>query len=97
MNLLIKTIEYYKVAKRKYKAKYFDSRYNIIRGQCMSMRHVFAIVAYTDHTKLCTAFRATYRMINNETKESQVTTRHQQFYHWGRALLLSIYFLSLCL
>ena len=90
-NLLIKSIEYYQSAKNKYKAKYFDPNYNILRNENISLRHVFAIIAYTDNSKLCTAFRTTYRTIEKETKDSQVTERHKQYYHWARALLLSTY------
>lgn len=34
---LIKSIEFHKIAKRKYKAKYFDPNYNIIRGEAISI------------------------------------------------------------
>ena len=48
-------------------------------------------MVYTDCTAFCTAFRSTYRVIQNETTQS-VVSRHLELYHYSRALYEAIHF-----
>eukprot|EP01084_Bolivina_argentea_P258121 435025_1 len=72
--------------------KYFDPAYNIIRNECIGVRHILALVVYTDMSNFCTIFRQTYRMINNETTWQQVTKRHVQLYYYSKSLFESVEF-----
>lgn len=64
----------------------YDPEYNIVRNEMIGVRHILAIICYTDCTEFCTAFRATYRRMDDETDDAQPTKRHLQFYHFARAL-----------
>lgn len=60
--------------------------YNIMRNEPIQVRHILAIVVYTDMSDFCTAFRATYRRLDKEHNDSQVSERHLQLYHFARSL-----------
>ena len=57
-----------------------------MRNEPIGIRHILAIIVYTDMSDFCTAFRATYRRLDGEKHDSQVSERHLQFYHYARAL-----------
>eukprot|EP01084_Bolivina_argentea_P257015 432915_1 len=65
--------------------KYYDERFNIIRNELIGIRHIFALVVYTDLTDFCKAFRETYRKMNDETRQ-QLQQKHCQLYHYARCL-----------
>eukprot|EP01084_Bolivina_argentea_P076833 139301_1 len=71
--------------------KYYKEQYNIIRNEPIGIKHIIAIITYTDKTEFCTEFRKTYRKIKNEN-EHQVTKRHRQLYFYSRSLLESVEF-----
>eukprot|EP01084_Bolivina_argentea_P277386 473540_1 len=56
--------------------KYYSKQYNIIRNEFIGVRHILAIVIYTDMTHFCTKFRLTYRELG----------KHCQLYHFARGL-----------
>eukprot|EP01083_Nonionella_stella_P019694 54691_1 len=72
--------------------KYFDQRYNIIRNSPIGIRHILALIVYTDLSKFCTIFRQTYRRTRKESSEQKVTQRHLELYHYSRCLLESVEF-----
>eukprot|EP01084_Bolivina_argentea_P169602 293997_1 len=93
--LLVKAIKLHKIAlgenfENILICKYFDPLYNILRNEPIGIRHILAIIIYTDMTDFCTAFRSTYRKINNETNADQVVERHQELYRYARALFESV-------
>eukprot|EP01083_Nonionella_stella_P219455 786117_1 len=95
-DLLIKAIQKHDIALEEYKdelyCKYFNLEYNIMRNEPIGIRHVLAIVMYTDLSKFCTAFRSTYRKLEHEVDENQVTQRHCQLYYYSRSLFEAIEF-----
>eukprot|EP01083_Nonionella_stella_P219453 786110_1 len=96
-NLLTKAIKKHKIALskdyvKKFVCKYYNKRYRIIRNEPISIQHIFAIVAYTDMTAFCTAFRKTYRRITKDETDEDVTKRHVQLYYYSRGLFESIEF-----
>eukprot|EP01084_Bolivina_argentea_P271308 461614_1 len=70
----------------------YKKQYNIIRNEPIGIRHVFAIVVYTDITEFCTKFRTSFRRIDNEQTEDEAKSRHNQFYNYARALFEAVEF-----
>eukprot|EP01083_Nonionella_stella_P120906 362797_1 len=96
-HLLVKAIKLHQVALSKlyrehFIAKYYDRQYNIARNESIGLRHILAIVTYTDMSDFCTAYRSTYRMIEKETETHHVTARHRQLYFYSRTLFEAIQF-----
>eukprot|EP01083_Nonionella_stella_P219456 786118_1 len=96
-DLLVKAIHLHGIALGKeYEdelyCKYFNLEYNIIRNEPIGIRHVVAIVMYTDLSKFCTAFRSTYRKLDHEVDERQVTQRHRELYYYSRSMFEAIEF-----
>ena len=71
---LIKAIKIHKVAKQRKHliCKYYRSEYGIIRNSTIGIPHVLALILYTSHSNLCTAFRQTYRKMNGETTKKNL-------------------------
>eukprot|EP01083_Nonionella_stella_P149649 475630_1 len=94
-NLLIKAIKKHRIIlendEHNLICKYFKFEYNIIRNQPIGIRHFLAVIMYTDLSKFCTAFRATYRKIENEGMK-EMTKRHTQLYWYSRFLFESVEF-----
>eukprot|EP01084_Bolivina_argentea_P094408 169716_1 len=78
--------------KNKFVCKYFKYEYNILRNESIGIRHVLAIILYTDMSEFCTDFRSTYRQINDEIDDDQVVKRHIQLYFYARCLSEAIEF-----
>eukprot|EP01083_Nonionella_stella_P285217 970867_1 len=96
-NLLIKAIKTHEIALSKgYKedliCKYFNSDYNILRNEPIQIRHILALIIYTDLTQFCTVLRQTYRKKDDESEDEQVSERHQQLYHYSRSLFEAVEF-----
>eukprot|EP01084_Bolivina_argentea_P256314 431499_1 len=91
---LIKAIRHHQVEteNKLLKCRYYDEKYNIIRNETICIRHVLAIVIYTDFSDFCTNFRKTYRMIGDEKTKAEVRKRHLQLYFYSRALFEAIEF-----
>ena len=91
---LYKAILKHKIAIETYKLKCdrYVKGYNIIRNSYITIRHILAIVAYTDFTNFCTKFRATHRPIKKGESDESVRKRHQKFYLFGRALFEAVKF-----
>eukprot|EP01084_Bolivina_argentea_P293825 505442_1 len=85
-HLIAKTAEYPLIC------KYFDIKYNIIRNQPIGIKHILAVVVYTDMSQFCTEFRKTYRKIKAEETVQQVAARHVELYYCARNLYESIEF-----
>eukprot|EP01083_Nonionella_stella_P144724 452339_1 len=96
--LLAKALNKHRVAanlddyRRKLACKYYSKEFNLIRNQSIGIRHVLALVIYTDLTKFCTEFRKTYRRIDDEISDDQVIKRHEQIYYYARGLYEAIEF-----
>eukprot|EP01084_Bolivina_argentea_P218982 371489_1 len=95
--MLIKAVGMHTIAlgdnyKHELICKYWHKYYNILRNEHIGIRHILVLIIYTDLSDFCTEYRKTYRYINNESKEEQVTQRHRQLYHYSRYLLESIEF-----
>ena len=52
--------------------KYYDKEYNIIRNENIGIRHIFALLLYTDDTEFCIAFREACRIMK-KTEASSIT------------------------
>eukprot|EP01084_Bolivina_argentea_P083383 150967_1 len=91
---LIKAIRKHKIAlSGDYKliCKCYKHEYNILRNSPIGIRHILAVVIYADLTDFCTAFRQTYRRIDDED-EKNATERHQQLYYYARSLFEAVEF-----
>eukprot|EP01084_Bolivina_argentea_P160844 280063_1 len=95
-HLLIKAINMHQVALDEYKkeliCKYFNLEYNILRNEPIGLRHIAAVIIYTDMSNFCTAFRKTYRKIDDNETEYEVTQRHIELYFYARYLYESVEF-----
>eukprot|EP01084_Bolivina_argentea_P085009 153674_1 len=96
-NLLTKAIRIHQVTvsdnyNNELKCKYYKADYNILRNEPIGIRHLLAIIIYTDMSQFCTGFRSTYRKIDNETKDSEVISRHQELYQYARCLYEAVEF-----
>eukprot|EP01083_Nonionella_stella_P102453 291478_1 len=99
-NLLTKAVMKHKIALNdehiaQFVCKYYDQHYRILRNEPIGIRHIFALVAYTDMTDFCTVFRKTYRKIKDSETDEEVTKRHIELYHYSRGLFESIEFFGL--
>merc|ERR1719206_947284 len=72
--------------------KYFDAQFNIARNAPIGIRHILAVIAYTDLSGFCTVYRQTYRLMPGETKEEEVTERHRELYRYARSLFEAVEF-----
>eukprot|EP01084_Bolivina_argentea_P152845 266541_1 len=92
--LLIKAIRRHEIAlnEYKYQCKYYKWEYNIIRNTPIGIRHILALTIYTDISQFCTKFRETYRRINGDTDDSDVTQRHTELYYYARSLFEAVEF-----
>ena len=92
--LLIKAITLHQVAITQYKStlkcKKYSEEYKIVRNDPIDIRHVFAIVLYTDNSKFCTYFRSTYRKTDVDRTESDVRKRHRELYYYSKSLFEAI-------
>eukprot|EP01083_Nonionella_stella_P265175 898586_1 len=99
--ILVKAIELRANTSRKYieelACKYYDEQYNIIRNESIGLRHIFAILVYTDVSSFCTIFRRTYRKIETNESEKDITNRHQQMYYYARSLFEAVQFYGTCM
>ena len=99
-NKLIKAIKKHHIAISLYSktlmCKHYHPHYRLCRNQPIGIRHILAIILYTDLSEFCKSFRETYRMMDiddvKETKYEQVKQRHRQFYYIGRALYEAVEF-----
>ena len=91
---LFKAVAWHKcLAKNQdYICKYYDKEFNIIRNEKIGIRHIFALLVYTDYSDFCKAFRETYRIMNKNETNVEVAERHRQLYHYSRALFEAIEF-----
>eukprot|EP01083_Nonionella_stella_P167178 561167_1 len=85
-HLLIKSLKMRSVAHNEYdlQCTHYDAEYNIIRNKPIGVRHLLAIVIYTDCSAFCTVFRSTFRMVHANESEESVTKRHCQLYFYSR-------------
>eukprot|EP01083_Nonionella_stella_P286766 976036_1 len=74
---------------------YYKKEFNLTRNEPIGIRHILAIVIYTDLSKFCTAFRRTYRRLDHETSDEEVIERHEQIYHFARALYEAVEFFGI--
>merc|ERR1712228_487815 len=78
--------------------KYYEYEYNIIRNEPIGIRHILAIIIYTDMSRFCRAHRATYKRMARFAKdgisesEQSVTERHRAFYFYSRSLCEAVEF-----
>eukprot|EP01084_Bolivina_argentea_P262137 443229_1 len=89
-----KAIQKYKliIKDENFKAKQFDDNYNICRHDQMGLHNILVICFYTDFSKLCTSYRASYRRLENDKNNDDVRKRHKIFYYLSRMLFETIEF-----
>eukprot|EP01083_Nonionella_stella_P175247 609787_1 len=90
--LLVKTIHKHQVAmgdKGRFVSKYLSKPYHILRNEAIGIRHILALIVYTDMTRICTEFRRTYRRTGTQS-ETDVTEQHTHFYHLAKSLLEAV-------
>eukprot|EP01084_Bolivina_argentea_P130100 229697_1 len=97
VTILIKAIRKHEIAlsneyKDKLICKVYNRKYRMIRNQMIAIKHILSIIIYTDLSNFCTAFRSTYRRVNNETTDEEVTKRHRQLYYYARCLYEAVDF-----
>eukprot|EP01084_Bolivina_argentea_P066653 121522_1 len=96
-HLLIKAIRMHRIAlsedhENQLICKYYSGEYNIIRNEPIGIKHILAIIIYTDMTLFCTSFRRTYRRIGNETTDKEVEKRHIELYFYSHCLYTAVEF-----
>eukprot|EP01084_Bolivina_argentea_P273966 466805_1 len=70
--------------KHEFICKYYNNKYKILRNDPIGIKHIYAIIVYTDITAFCTAYRSTYRLIDNETNPEEPKQRHLHLYYFAR-------------
>ena len=95
-DLLVKALKNHVVAKRDYGAElichYYDTEFQIIKGEPIGIDHIFAIIVYTDMSDFCRVYRESYRQMKSDKDENAVRARHKDFYHFARALFEAVEF-----
>merc|ERR1719491_1177256 len=61
-------------------------RFDIARGSPLRAHHLYALIAYCDFTKFCTAFSETFRKMRSNETIASVKERHSKFYFCARYL-----------
>eukprot|EP01083_Nonionella_stella_P225979 802966_1 len=94
---LVKSLKKHRVAlgdtyNKQLICKYYKKEFNLIRNEPIAIRHILALVVYSELTTFCTKFRETYRRKKGENDDGDVTQRHLEIYHFSRALYESVEF-----
>eukprot|EP01084_Bolivina_argentea_P135574 238875_1 len=97
-NSLTKAIKNHRIAltnnyyKTELICKYYDKRYNIIRNESISIKHILVLIIYTDLGAFCKSFRETYRKKSDNETRKQMMRRHLELYNYSRSLFESVQF-----
>ena len=92
LRLLTKAIQKLREKAANMRCSHFDADFNILRNAPISAIHVLCVICYTDVSALCSAFRATFRLLKGETEVAQVEERHRELYHMARGLFEAVQF-----
>eukprot|EP01084_Bolivina_argentea_P064147 117027_1 len=88
--LLTKALEKRNNSIEKLKCTHYTKEYNLIRNEEIGIRHILALVIYTDCSSFCTFYRGTYRRLKENESETSVTRRHVKIYYYSRFLFAAI-------
>eukprot|EP01083_Nonionella_stella_P161833 530520_1 len=58
----------------------------IPEGTLIGMQHILAVLLYTNHTALSTAFSRSFRRINGSESDNELKERHSHYGNWARIL-----------
>eukprot|EP01084_Bolivina_argentea_P147565 258162_1 len=73
-------------------SKQYNTDYNIMRGDKMSISHMLSICFYCDFSHMCTDYRSTFRRMDTDNSEEDTTLRHIKYYYFSRFLYEAIEF-----
>ena len=65
---------------------YWDKLYEIKRGHRITVKHVQSLLFYTNYSKQCYLFGATYRKTSELESNESLKKRHSEVAIWGRLL-----------
>eukprot|EP01083_Nonionella_stella_P240841 841538_1 len=66
--------------------KTWQIAYEIKKRSVIQLRHVFAVMLYTNHTDLSYLFSKTFRKISSNETDTAIKVRHSNYAHLGKAL-----------
>eukprot|EP01084_Bolivina_argentea_P261850 442665_1 len=66
--------------------KTWQIAYGIKKRSVIQLRHVFAVMLYTNHTDLSYLFSKTFRKISSNETDTAIKVRHSNYAHLGKAL-----------
>eukprot|EP01084_Bolivina_argentea_P112610 200831_1 len=72
---------------------YWQRLYGMDLFAPVTMKHILALLLYTNNTKLCTEFSKSFRKIKKNETDEQLKQRHCEFANWGKYLreLIEVY------
>eukprot|EP01083_Nonionella_stella_P215240 774852_1 len=65
---------------------HFEEPYGIERGTEINLKHIVAVLCYTNYSKHCYEFSRSFRRISADESDESLKQRHREFCHWARAL-----------
>ena len=68
------------------KVSHWEKPYGIKRGDLITIKHVQSLLFYTNYSKQCYLFGATYRKTNELESDESLKERHSEVAIWGRLL-----------
>eukprot|EP01084_Bolivina_argentea_P079618 144388_1 len=71
-----------------------NENHQIYPNQAMQTDHVLALILYAQCTELCTAFRETYRKLDENEPKDELISRHEEFANMGRLIYESFVFFA---
>eukprot|EP01083_Nonionella_stella_P161834 530521_1 len=60
--------------------------YEIPKGSQIRMKHIIALLLYTNHTDLSAAFSSSFRKVSGSESDNQLKERHSHYANWARIL-----------
>eukprot|EP01083_Nonionella_stella_P285896 973108_1 len=60
--------------------------YEIPEGSPIKMKHILAVLLYTNHTDLSAAFSRSFRKISGSESDNKLKERHSHYANWARLL-----------
>eukprot|EP01083_Nonionella_stella_P027904 76845_1 len=76
---------------------WFRETYGIEEGTEIGLKHIVAVLCYTNYSKHCYEFSRSFRRISPNESDESLKQRHGEFYHWARALRECVECFGVCM
>eukprot|EP01083_Nonionella_stella_P215203 774736_1 len=65
---------------------YWKATYGIEKGDEITLEHILSVMFYTNYSKQCYEFSATFRRVTQYESDEDMKSRHREYAIWGRLL-----------